>query len=231
MARAEVASASVNSDSIKGLAQSIAKPAYRRLLTAEPALRRAVPALIIAFLFTICVGAIVQVLDHRRQAIGDIVKGIEASADILVDRSERLERVKGARVGSDRRLQAELERVLPSWARAPGRQVLVTDDNGIVIAGVRHEVVANSDGTTSASMPLEAGMIGRRLIDVLGPTQPLTTFGAAAGVLEIPLADGSLAYGTVRTLRTLNGELAILHGRAEALTAWASDTALTVTLS
>jgi hypothetical protein len=30
---------------VKGLAQSIAKPAYRRLLTAEPALRRAVPAL------------------------------------------------------------------------------------------------------------------------------------------------------------------------------------------
>jgi two-component system, cell cycle sensor histidine kinase PleC len=231
MARAGVASASVSSDSIKGLAQSIAKPAYRRLLTAEPALRRAVPALIIAFLFTICVGAIVQVLDHRRQAIGDIVKGIEASADILVDRLERLERVKGDRAGSDRRLQAELERILPAWARAPGRQILVTDGNGTVIAGVRHEVVTNSDGTTSASLPLEAGMIGRRLIDVLGPTQPLTTFGAAAGVLEIPLADGSLAYGTVRTLHALNGELAVLHGRAEALAAWASDTALTVTLS
>ena len=43
-------------------------------------------------------------------------------------------------------------------------------------------------------------MIGRRLIDVLGPAQPLTTFGAAAGVLEIPLADGSPAYGTVRSL-------------------------------
>jgi len=50
MARADTASASISSDSIKGLAQSIAKPAYRRLLTAEPALRRAVPALIIAFL-------------------------------------------------------------------------------------------------------------------------------------------------------------------------------------
>ena len=50
MARAEVASASVSSDSIKGLAQSIAKPAYRRLLTAEPALRRAVPALIMSTL-------------------------------------------------------------------------------------------------------------------------------------------------------------------------------------
>ena len=48
MARAEAASASTrNNDSIKGLAQSIAKPAYRRLLVAEPMLRRAVPVLVI----------------------------------------------------------------------------------------------------------------------------------------------------------------------------------------
>ena len=96
MARAEVASASVSSDSIKGLAQSIAKPAYRRLLTAEPALRRAVPALIIAFLLTICVGAIVQVLDHRRQTISELVKQIDAAGDLLADRIERFEREKPA---------------------------------------------------------------------------------------------------------------------------------------
>jgi len=228
MARAEVASASVSSDSIKGLAQSIAKPAYRRLLTAEPALRRAVPALIIAFLLTICVGAIVQVLDHRRQAISEIVKQIEGSADFLVDRLERLEQPKA---GFERRLQAELERVMPTWARAPGRQVLIANGDGVIVAGIRHEVVTNADGATSATAPLEAGMVGRRLIDVLGPAQPLTTFGAAAGVLEIPLADGSPAFGTVRSLHGSNGELAIIHGRAEALAAWASDTALTVTLS
>jgi two-component system, cell cycle sensor histidine kinase PleC len=228
MARAEVASASVSSDSIKGLAQSIAKPAYRRLLTAEPALRRAVPALIIAFLLTICVGAIVQVLDHRRQAISDIVKQIEGSADVLVDRLERLEQPKA---GFERRLQSELERVMPTWARAPGRQVLVANGDGVIVAGIRHEVVTNADGAISTTAPLEAGMVGRRLIDVLGPAQPLTTFGAAAGVLEIPLADGSPAFGTVRSLHGSNGELAIIHGRAEALAAWASDTALTVTLS
>jgi two-component system cell cycle sensor histidine kinase PleC len=228
MARAEVASASVNSDSIKGLAQSIAKPAYRRLLTAEPALRRAVPALIIAFLLTICVGAIVQVLDHRRQAISDIVKQIEGSADFLVDRLERLEQPKA---GFERRLQTELERVMPTWARASGRQVLIANGDGVIVAGIRHEVVTNADGAISATAPLEAGMVGRRLIDVLGPAQPLTTFGAAAGVLEIPLADGSPAFGTVRSLHGSNGELAIIHGRAEALAAWASDTALTVTLS
>jgi two-component system, cell cycle sensor histidine kinase PleC len=228
MARAEVASASVSSDSIKGLAQSIAKPAYRRLLTAEPALRRAVPALIIAFLLTICVGAIVQVLDHRRQAISEIVKQLEGAADFLVNRLERLEQLK---TGSDRRIQSELERMMPSWARAPGRQVLLANSDGVIVAGIRHEVVTNADGSIGATAPLEAGVIGRRLIDVLGPTQPLTTFGAAAGVLEIPLPDGRLAFGTVRSLHASNGELAIVHGRADALAAWASDTALTVTLS
>ena len=89
MARAEIASASARSDSIKGLAQSIAKPAYRRLLTAEPALRRAVPALIIAFLLTICVGAFVQILDHRRQVVGDIITQLEAGVDVLAERIER----------------------------------------------------------------------------------------------------------------------------------------------
>src|SRR5215469_1483785 len=84
-----LASASARSDSIKGLAQSIAKPAYRRLLIAEPALRRAVPVLIIAFLLTICIGAIVQLVDHRRHTIADTEVGIKALADIMGDRIER----------------------------------------------------------------------------------------------------------------------------------------------
>src|SRR6059058_3973024 len=127
MARAEVASASVSSDSIKGLAQSIAKPAYRRLLTAEPALRRAVPALIIAFLLTVCVGAVVQVLDHRRQAVSDLVKQIEASGDFLARHFDHLIK-KGEKF--DRRLQPELERIVPSWARSPGRLILLANAEG-----------------------------------------------------------------------------------------------------
>jgi two-component system cell cycle sensor histidine kinase PleC len=189
--------------------------------------------LIIAFLLTICVGAIVQVLDHRRTAIGEIIKQIEGTADLLADRIDRLERKgdkSGDKGGYERRLQSELERI-PGWARALGRQVLVTDGDGMIIAGIRHELAANPDGIGIATAPLEAGIIGRALIDVLGPTQPLTTLHAAAGVLEIPLANGSLAYGTVRSLYATNGELAIVHGRAEALGPWVSDTTLTITLS
>src|SRR5262245_49257679 len=226
MARAETASASVRSDSIKGLAQSIAKPAYRRLLTAEPALRRAVPALIIAFLLTICVGAFVQILDHRRQAVADILTQIDAGADLL---AERFEQARKERNDFDRHLQGEIDRLSPAWLRASGRRVLIASAEGVIVAGVYHVHVPNSDGPNVTAAPIADGTIGRRLLDVLGATQPLTTFGALAGVLEISLPDGTLAFATVRHLNA--GQLAIVHPRADALTNWRSDTALTVTLS
>src|ERR1044072_1713143 len=90
MARAHAANASVQSDSIKGLAQSIANPASHRLLIAEPALRRAVPTLIIAFLVTICLGAFVQVIDQTRQKRTTMKRDIVALADIVSERLERL---------------------------------------------------------------------------------------------------------------------------------------------
>src|ERR1700709_2879513 len=86
MARAHAASAGVPSGSIKGLAQSIAKPAYHRLLIAEPALRRAVPTLIIAFLITICFGAVVQVVDHNRRERVSMKRDLLAVADVLAER-------------------------------------------------------------------------------------------------------------------------------------------------
>jgi two-component system, cell cycle sensor histidine kinase PleC len=230
MARAQVASASVSTDSIKGLAQSIAKPAYRRLLTAEPALRRAVPALIIAFLLTICVGAVVQVLDHRRAAIVDIKRQIDALAELLIDRLDTYEQSKAEHNGPDRRLQGELERMIPAWARQPSRQVLVANADGVVVAGIRHEIMATPEGPVTAVRPLEGNVVGRQLVDLIGPDQPLTTLHSA-DVLDFPLPDGTAVFGTVRSLHASEGEIAIVHGRAEALAAWLSDTALTVTLS
>ena len=89
MARAHAANAFVQSDSIKGLAQSIAKPAYHRLLVAEPALRRAVPTLIIAFLITICLGAFVQVIDQSRQKRAAMKRDLSALTDLLAERLDR----------------------------------------------------------------------------------------------------------------------------------------------
>ena len=212
MARAEAAHASARSDSIKGLAQSIAKPAYRRLLTAEPALRRAVPALIIAFLFTIAIGAFVQVLDHRRSALADASKDIETIAEVLAQRLERP--LRGDRANVWRRVQTELDMARTPRTTAGGRQILVTNPEGMIIAAA----------------PNVAGLTGRRLSDVLGDS-PLTILGADAGVMDVTLANGKRALAAVRAMEEPLGQLAIYQGRGDTLAAWRSDTALTVSLS
>ena len=61
--------------------------------------------------------------------------------------------------------------------------------------------------------------------------QPLTIFGASAGVLEITLADGNRAFATVRTLAATRGQVSVFQLRSEALAPWRSDTTLTVTLT
>jgi len=212
MARAETASASLRSDSIKGLAQSIAKPAYRRLLSAEPLLRRAVPVLIIAFMLTICIGAAVQVLEHRRQVVLDAVRTIEAVADHIAAALDR-----PARDGKPilARTSEALERVLPPWAAGADRRILVAD----------------GDGTIIAALPSEPSTQGRHILDVLGPAQPLTTFGAAAGTMEIVLPDGETAFATVRSLKNPLGMIAVVQSSSDALANWRSTTTLTVTLA
>ncbi|HEX4409769.1 MAG TPA: ATP-binding protein [Xanthobacteraceae bacterium] len=212
MARAEVASASLRSDSIKGMAESIANPAYNRLLTAEPLLRRAVPVLIIAFMLTICIGAGVQVLEHRRQVVYDATQTIEALADHLSAQLDQPSRDGHTRIA---RNSDALEQALPVWARGAGRRVLVADIDGKVVAGVVND----------------PQNVGRPLLDVLGPSQPLTTFGAAAGTMEITLPNGEAAFATVRALHNPVGLLAVVQDRNDALASWRSTTALTVTLS
>src|ERR1700761_7717809 len=113
MARAHAANACVQSDSIKGLAQSIAKPPYTRLLTAEPALRRAVPTLIIAFLVTICLGAFVQVIDQTRQKRATMKRDLAAIADVLAERIDRMLSGRQERPANVSRLQSSLPDLIP----------------------------------------------------------------------------------------------------------------------
>src|ERR1700733_1077400 len=211
MARAETASASLRSDSIKGLAQSIANPAYRRLLTAEPVLRRAVPVLIVAFMLTICIGAAVQVLEHRRQVILDSIRTSEALADHLATALDRTAR--DGRPTLPRSSEA-LTHALPAWAAGAGRSILVADVDGAIVA----------------SAPNDPSMLGRHILDVLGPTQPLPTANTT-GTTENMLPDGVAGFATMRALRNPIGFLAVVQPRNEALASWRSTTALTVTLS
>src|SRR6476620_1526183 len=214
MARAHAANACVQSDSIKGLAQSIAKPAYHRLLTAEPALRRAVPTLIIAFLVTICLGAFVQVIDQSRQKRSAMKRDISALADILAERIERLTMVRQDRAATIERLQGILPGLIPSWAGASGR----------------HVIIAAADPRILARVPPDTG-IGEpdKVLDVISTAQLLTAPGTPNAITDMILPDGGGALATQRMIKSLPGQVIVIQQKSEPI--WGSDAALSVTLS
>jgi len=214
MARAHAASACVQSDSIKGLAQSIAKPAYHRLLVAEPALRRAVPTLIIAFLITICLGAFVQVVDQNRQKRASIKRDLAAIADLLAERIDRIASVRQERAATFERLQLLLPGLVPSWAIAAGRHVIVTGAEQRVLARIP---IAAAFGDTAS------------ILDVVSAALPLTAAGQQPGVTDITLPNGGTALAIQHAVKALPGRVIIIQERVDSI--WRSDSALSVTLS
>jgi two-component system cell cycle sensor histidine kinase PleC len=215
MARAHAATtACAQSDSIKGLAQSIAKPAYHRLLLAEPALRRAVPTLIIAFLITICLGAMVQVMDQSRQKRASTKRDLAAIADLLAERIDRLASVRQERAASFERLQLLLPGLIPPWAIAAGRHVVVTGMDRRILARIPIESPIGDTG---------------RILDIINASLPVGTPGNTEGVNDITLPNGGEALAVRQIVKSLPGQVIIIQEKMESI--WRSDAALPVTLS
>jgi two-component system, cell cycle sensor histidine kinase PleC len=213
MARAHAANACVQSDSIKGLAQSIAKPAYHRLLIAEPALRRAVPTLIIAFLITICLGAFVQVIDQSRQKRAAMKRDLAALSDLLAERLNGLASIRQDRVANIERLQSLLPDLVPNWGIAGGRHVIIT--------GADHQVLAR--------VPVEAIGENDRVLDAISTAQLLAAPGQQGVVSDMTLPSGSGALAISQLVKSLPGQVIVIQERNDPL--WGSDAALSMTLS
>ena len=214
MARAHATNACAQSDSIKGVAQSIAKPAYHRLLTAEPALRRAVPTLIIAFLITICLGAFVQVLDQTRQKRKATERDLVALADYLAERIDRLASLGQDRLHNIERLQFLLPDLVPLWGIAPGR----------------HVIVSGADRRILARVPTEAGLGDTDgILDAVSSAQLLAAPSLQGSVIDLTLANGNHALTTTLNIKAIPGRIIVLQERNEPI--WGSDSALSVTLS
>jgi two-component system cell cycle sensor histidine kinase PleC len=196
------------------LAQSIAKPAYHRLLVAEPALRRAVPTLIIAFLITICLGAFVQVVDQNRQKHSSMKRDLEAVADVLAERLNRVASIRLDRAATIEHLQNVLPGLIPPWAVAPGR----------------HFIVTGADQRVLARMPVEAAPGDTAaILDVVSAAMPMVAPGQQGGVTDITLPNGNSALAIQRIVRSLPGQVVVIQEKVDSL--WGSDAALSVTLS
>ena len=209
MMRARTQSACVQSDSIKGLAQSIAKPAYHRLLNAEPILRRAVPTLIIAFLVTICFGAFVQVTDHNRQIEASAQRDLTALADLLAERLDR-SLSEPQSVATPSHLQNLLPSLIPAWGIAANRSILIVGTDQRFLAGLSAEWLGDLNRQALASLAAKA-----------------RSTGTDAGKPAITKANDVLV--ATRPLKALHGQLVIAQKHGSPL--WQSDAALAITLS
>src|SRR3954468_15071248 len=212
MARAESASASAHSDSIKGLAQAVAKPAYRRLITGEPFLRRAVPVLIIAFLLTLGIAAFVDVREKLLHAVGKAAQEVSISASLI---AERLDRAAAAETGEPamRGFRA-FDRLAWQMPDAPGGIILLTDASSTIIA-IR---------------PAINGYVGRKLNEAVGRDPSAQSVEVIKGVLDVTLADGSRTLLTLRSIEASLGQLAVMQNRSAILGEWRAATTLAVTL-
>lgn len=212
MARANAAGASVRAQAMQGLARSVAKPAYQRLVDAEPFMRKAVPALIVAFIAIVAIAAIIQIRSYRADALANAKDELALFSAAI---SSDIDRRATAGTSAD----AVLAAALPARAVDDRRRYGLVDASGKVV--VTHD--ADGAGTTTSST---ADQIRHLIANV----QALAIFAEDAGVLEVALPDGTPALATVHNLHALPLQLVALQPIGSALATWQSDTILTVTL-
>ena len=194
---------------MSGHAHLIARPAYQRLLAAEPLLKRLIPILIIVFLGIVAATLYIQLVDLRddkkafaREQIGLITALVAMN---LED--------DGA--GEDLALPPEfqLDSALPQGTIRGGRQAFLTSPNGVI----------------TAAMPPMPGAIGRYIGEFVAGSQPLTAFGGAAGVIDVEIG-GAGAWGAARTFGDGSGTVFLVEATAALDAEWQSQVRLNVAI-
>ncbi len=188
---------------ILGISRSLAHPASRRLASAEPWLRLAVPTLLVIFICTLIASAVFVALEQRRVAVDGAVNDIDLVARLIAQELA----LQSAGVGANMEPQTLLDTSVPNRALTGRRFAVVTDPAGKIVA------------TAPAGLRLD-GTLG----DLLGGTQPLTTFAEKAGVLIITVAGGDEAIATVRNLAAPFGQTAVIQPVSGVLADWKAKT-------
>src|ERR1700686_2260709 len=164
---------------ISGHAKLLALPAYQKLLAAEPLLRKLIPLLIFIFLVIVGLARFVELYQLKSEREYEARESLSMIASVLGGALDKL-RTGATQPPSRAEILNVLADALPPGATGDGRRIYVTDQAGSIVA------------TAPRAMDEEDVPLTR----VIGEAQPLTTFGARAGVLEIALADGSRALAT-----------------------------------
>jgi two-component system cell cycle sensor histidine kinase PleC len=170
-------------------------------------LRRILPLLIAAFVALAATGLVTQIVHGKKVAL----QGAEVRLALFADLAAV--RLESQSLASSSNWQSALAASLPKGATSDGRMALLAD----------------AEGQIQARAPLDAQANGS-LLTIIGPEQPLTTFGKDAGVLRLTLTDGTDAIVTVRDIANTDVQIAFLQPASVVLADWRGDARLEITI-
>jgi two-component system cell cycle sensor histidine kinase PleC len=168
-------------------------------------IRRLLPLLLAGFAAIAVLGFAVQLIGGKRAAFATA----EHRLELIADGTAANLKTKALKPDSD--WQKALADSLPKGALGMNRAILLAD----------------AEGNIQAHAPLDGAPSGD-LLTILGPEQPLTTFGAEAGILRLTLLDGIDAIVTVRNVG--DAQLAFIQPVDAALADWRQGARLEITL-
>ncbi len=223
MARAPGALASVvrripnfkplNRAALLGHARMFVHPAYARLVTSEPFVRRLIPLLIVLFVTTLGIMRGVALYEkwqsveaENQTTLALIAKAVSSS---LAETASQIPQAMPFET-----MTGILVNALPANATANGRLISITDGKGRIVA----------------TAPEAPNLIGVYLDTQLGPAQPLTTLGERAGVMALTGPDGEVLYATVIHGPEPIGSVAVLQTASALFAEWRRQVSSEVTV-
>ena len=191
---------------LAGTARLIAAPAYRRLLKAEPYLRRAIPVLTVLFLAIVAAARLLSLSAWH----DDIERDAKASLALAAgELSKSVTLTEGKAVDLGGLAEATADR----GSFGPDHVLAVTDEHFRVEAASGHG----------------AAWAGRSLREMLRGAQPLFMFGERAGVMKVNIGDRSW-FAAVNLTGDRKMAVAALVPADAVFAEWRRNVALNVSL-
>ncbi|PRD45815.1 PAS domain-containing sensor histidine kinase [Phyllobacterium phragmitis] len=178
---------------VSGHAGLLAGPAYQKLLTLEPWLRRSIPTLIIIFLIILAIARVLSLMAWRDDIERNTRSALALSTSHISAMIDRMANARDDGQNADGLSSMELQNLIVDFRSrgliSPAVRIAVADSNSVVI-------------TASGMEELRGKNIESAVMD----GQPLFLFGERAGVMQIKL-NGEDALASLN--RTSNGNLAV----------------------
>ncbi|MEO3387823.1 ATP-binding protein [Mesorhizobium sp. CAU 1741] len=195
---------------LSGHARMIAAPAYRRLLAAEPVLKRLIPVLIVVFL--------VMVAGTRSLSLMADREDVDRSARALLG----LASTQIAHALTARQTRGETDDSV--------YRMLIEDITRSGPLGGHHALlIVDGEMAVKAATPLGATWLGRSLEDVISGGQPLFLFGERAGVMEVRVGD-TIWYAAMAAAEERKAAALAMIPRDSVFAEWRKEVTLNVTL-